>query len=399
MAKVLTARAVEAVKPEAVRREIPDGGIPGLYLVIQPSGAKGWAVRYRHNGKPRKLTLGKFPVLTLAEARDRARGALAIASGGVDPGAQDHRRADTVAALVADFIARHVSKTKSATETARIFEREVLPEWGDRKAAEITRRDVIDLCDGIADRGSPYMANRVLAAVRKMFNWAVSRDALQWSPCIGVKPPAQERARHRILTDDEIAVFWKATGALGYPYGPVFRLLLLTGQRLREVAQMEWAEIEGAAWSIAGARTKNGEPHRVHMPDPVLLVISGVPRIKGARLLFTFNGGKPISGFSKAKAKLDRYMAEIAGQDFAHWKPHDLRRTFATGLAQCGVDLVVAEKCLNHLSGSLSGVAGVYNRFSYADEMRRAWEAWATRLMETVGEDMTGVLPFRGIEQ
>ncbi len=396
MAKVLTARAVEAVKPETARREIPDGGFPGLYLVVQPSGAKGWAVRYRHNGKPRKLTLGKFPLLSLADARDRARGALAAVSQGVDPGAQEQRQADTVAALVADFIARHVSKTKSAAETVRIFEREVLPVWGDRKAAEITRRDVIDLCDSIADRGTPYMANRVLAAVRKMFNWAVARDVLQGSPCIGVKPPAQERARDRTLTDDEIAIFWRATGALGHPYDPVFRLLLLTGQRLQEVAQMEWAEIEGAVWSIPGDRTKNGEPHKVHLSDPAMLVISGVPRIKGAALLFTFDGRKPISGFSKAKQKLDRYMADIAWQNFAHWKLHDLRRTFATGLARRGIDLVVAEKCLNHLSGSLSGVAGVYNRFSYADEMRRAWEAWAALLTEIVGEDGVAIVPFKG---
>ena len=396
MAKVLTARAVEAVKREVARREIPDGGLPGLYLVVQPSGAKGWAVRYRHNGKPRKLTLGKFPLLSLAEARDRARGALATVTTGVDPGAQDRRQADTVAALVADFIARHVSKTKSAVETARIFEREVLSVWGDRRATEITRRDVIDLCDSIADRGTPYMANRVLAAVRKMFNWAVARDVLQGSPCIGVKPPAQERARDRILTDDEIAVFWKATAALGHPYGPVFRLLLLTGQRLQEVAQMEWVEIEGAVWSIPGDRTKNGEPHKVHLSDPALLVISGVPRIKGAALLFTFDGRKPISGFSKAKQKLDRYMMDISGQDFVHWKLHDLRRTFATGLARRGVDLVVAEKCLNHLSGSLSGVAGVYNRFSYADEMRAGWEVWAKLMQEITGDAPGAVVPFRG---
>jgi integrase len=396
MAKVLTAKAVETAKPHASRREIPDCRLPGLYLVVQPSGAKGWAVRYRHNGKPRKFTLGKFPLLSLAVARDRAREALATVSVGDDPGVKDRREADTVAALASDFIARHVSKTKSGTETSRIFEREVLPVWGNRKAGEITRRNVIDLCDSIADRGAPYMANRVLAAIRKMFNWAVSRDILKGSPCIGVKPPAQERSRDRILADDEIAVFWKATGALGYPYGPVFRLLLLTGQRLQEVAQMEWVEIEGTAWAIPGDRTKNGEPHRVHMSDPALLVLSGVPHIKGARLLFSFDGHKRISGFSRAKQKLDRYMVEIAGQNFAHWKLHDLRRTFSTGLARCGVDLVVAEKCLNHLSGALGGVAGVYNRFSYTDEMRQAWSAWAAQLMEITGDASGAVVPFRG---
>jgi len=127
MAKVLSAKAVETAKPQASRREIPDGGLPGLYLVVQPSGAKSWAVRYRHNGKPRKFTLGRFPLLSLTVARDRAREALTTVSVGDDPGVKDRREADTVAALASDFIARHVSKTKSGTETARIFEREVLP--------------------------------------------------------------------------------------------------------------------------------------------------------------------------------------------------------------------------------------------------------------------------------
>ena len=397
MSKVLTARAVEATKPDPKkRREVPDGGLPGLYLVVQISGSKGWAVRYRHNGKPRKLTLGKYPLLSLAEARDKARDVLAAAGAGDDPAAEKRTRrgADTVEALVADFMARYGSKKKSGAETQRIFERDVLPVWGDRKAEDITRRDVIDLLDRIVDRGAPYMANRVLAAIRKLYSWAVSRDRLQGSPCAGVKPPMAERARDRILTDDEVRWFWQATGEIGFPFGPLFRLLLLTGQRRDEVGQMRWAELDGASWSIPGSRTKNGEPQLVHLSDPVLVALASMPRIKGSRFAFTTNGETAVSGFSRAKARLDNRMAELAGTEVPHWKLHDLRRTASSGMARCGVDLVVAEKALNHISGSLGGIAGVYNRYTYADEMRRAWEAWAALLVEIVGEDGGAVVPF-----
>ena len=190
---MLTLRAVGAAKPDQTkRREIPDGGLPGLYLVVEPSGAKSWALRYRHNDRPNKLTLGRFPANSLADARDKARAAMAAVDLGEDPAAvkQARRGAETVAALVEDFMARHGSKRKSGAETQRIFERDVLPIWSERKAEQISRRDVIDLLDGIVDRGAPYMANQVLAAVRKLFNWAVSRDRLAASPCAGVKPPA-----------------------------------------------------------------------------------------------------------------------------------------------------------------------------------------------------------------
>lgn len=397
MAKILTVKAAAAAKAGSTRRELPDGYLPGLYLVVQPSGAKSWAVRYRHNGRTRKLTLGRYPVLSLADARDKAREALAVADAGDDPVAErrSRRDADTVAALVADFIKRHASKKRSGAQTERIFEREVLPLWGGRKAAEITRRDVIDLLDGIVDRGHPQAANRTLAAIRKFFNWAVSRDRLDASPCAGVSAPAEVNSRDRILTDDEIRALWKATGALGYPFGPMFRLLLLTGQRRDEVAGMCWAEIDGATWEIPGDRAKNGKAHSVHLADPALLVLSGCPRISGSPYTFTTTGETPATGYSRSKARLDRFM----GDGIPDWRLHDLRRTAASGMARCAIALPVIEKCLNHISGSFAGIVGVYQHHDYADEKRAAWEAWAAHVMEVVGEDMAGVVPFKGAEQ
>ena len=205
-ARPLTARGVEAIESDPIaRREIPDGGAPGLYLVVQPSGAKSWAYRYRLQGKPKKVVLGKFPEMSLASARRKAENAADAVAHGGDPAAakQAEKAAEKAEALdpdhelvktiVADFLTRHASKNRSHAETVRLFEKDVLPKWGERRLDEISRRDVIRLLDAIVDRGSPVMANRVLAAVRKMCNWAVSRDIIAASPCAGVKPPATEK--------------------------------------------------------------------------------------------------------------------------------------------------------------------------------------------------------------
>jgi len=391
MAKVLTKTAVDAAKPGRARREIPDGYLPGLYLVVQPSGARSWAVRYRHGDRTRKMTLGRFPVLSLADAREKAREALATVDAGEDPAAQKSGD-DTIAGLVEDFIRRHASKKRSGKQTEAIFAREVLPIWGNRKAEDITRRDVIELLDRIVDRGHPQAANRLLATIRKMFNWAVSRDRLPASPCAGVSPPAVTNSRDRVLSDDEIRAFWKATGALGYPFGPMFRLLLLTGQRRDEVAAMRWAEVDGVMWQIPGERTKNGKPHTVHLADPALLVMAGVPRLAGSPFVFTTTGETPASGYSRAKARLDGFM----GDDAPGWRLHDLRRTCASGMARCGMALPVIEKCLNHVSGTFAGIVGVYQHHDFAAEKRAAWNAWAAHVMAIVGEDIVGVVPLRG---
>lgn len=411
MAKNLTAKAVDAATAGTSRKEIPDGLLPGLYLIVQPSGAKSWAIRYRHGGKPRKMTLGPVAPkldgpeptptlgapLTLAGARSVAREQLQIVAAGRDP-ASEHaatKRASRDAATAdrdlfgtaaRTFIKRYAKpKNKSWRETARLLglrpddDGEIVtidggladPKvWGRRRVQEITRREIIDLLDRIVDRGSPVAANATLAALRKMFNWLVERGVLDASPATGVKPPARVRSRDRVLSDDELAAVWRAARSTPYPFGPAFRLLILTGARREEINGLTRGEIDGDTIRLAGDRTKNGEPHAVPLSIEARRVLDAVPRIGKGSLLFTTTGKTPVSGWSKAKAMLD----DAAGVH--HWRIHDLRRTVATGLQRLGFRLEVIESILGHIGGSRAGIVGVYQRHAFEPEKREALEAW-----------------------
>lgn len=410
MPKALTAKSVEQAKPHPnARREIPDGLLTGLYLVVQESGAKSWAVRYRHAAKTRKLTLGSLSVLDLAEAREEARTALQAVARGDDPAAARLARKsapsdrDLFKNVAAEFLQRHAKGLRSRDEIERMLTKDVLPKWGDRRIQSITRRDVIELLDGLTDRGIGTMTNRVFSITRKLFNWAKDRDVIAVSPCDGVKPPVQEVSRDRVLSDDEIRLFWKATDRLGFPFGPLFKLLLITGQRLSEVGEMAHGEVRKAdrLWVIPKERVKNNAVHEVPLSEAALAILEPLPRIAGrSGYVFTTTGETPVSGYSRAKRNLDKAISEIAREDggeaVPEWRLHDLRRTTASGMARLGVSLPVIEKVLNHTSGSFAGIVGVYQRHSFADEKRTALEAWA-RFVETTasGEKATNVVTLR----
>jgi integrase len=407
MAKALTTKAVEALKPDPNRRvEVPDPAMSGLYLVLQPSGAKSWALRYRFGGKPAKLTLGRWPLLGLADARAAAALALEKIERGRDPSSEKKARKaatlesqlsdrDKIKTLIAQFDKRHLSGLKSGTMIRRELDRFVVAEWGHRDIHEITRRDVIDLLDGIADSGRVVTANRVRAYLSKFLNWAVERDILPVSPATGVKPVAKETSRDRVLTDDEIRWFWQACEAEAFPWGPFGKVLLLTGQRLNEVAQISEGEIRGDLWHLSADRTKNGRAHDVPLSDAVRDVLAGVERIDGkAGLIFTTTGATPVSGFFKARAHLAAAMEQIAAKErgglvaIPRWTFHDLRRTAATGMARLGIAVRVTEATLNHVSGTGAGIVAVYQRHDYADEKRAALQAWARLVLQLV--DGTG---------
>jgi len=410
MAKALTVQSVKRFKPHLSKRmEVADGLLPGLYFVLQPSGVRSWAVRYRHAGKPRKLTLGPYPVLELGAARTRAREALQVVALGRDPASekQDALKTarlaepgvDTVAAIVATFLERHArakTKANTADDTERRFRLHVLPKWGERRIQDITRRDVIALLDGIVDRGTPIAANRTLATISKFFNWALDRSIIETSPCIRVARPSEEQSRDRILTDNELRLVWTAAARKGWPFGSLVQTLILTGQRRTEVGDMGWSELKDRGlWTIPGSRTKNGAEHDVPLSLAAQDILSRAPRIAGSQFVFTTSGVRPISGYSQAKERLDALMLLIARQEagedgaaatVAPWCLHDMRRTAASGMARMGTPVHVIEAVLNHRSGAISGVAAIYNRHSYLPEKRHAVEAWASHVMGLVGE-------------
>ena len=392
----LTATTVKSIAPTERRQEIPDDLLPGLYLTIQPTGKKSWQVRYRAGGKHRRMTLGKYPALGLGDARTRARDVMREAQGGADPAA-DARKAkrespsDTVGAVLDDYAKRKLSKLKSGANAAQFLDRFARKEWADRPLSDIARRDVQDLIDQIADSGRGTTANRVLAHVKTFMAWAVSRDLIDANPAANVKPPAKEVKRDRHLSDDEIRWFWQACEAEGYPWGVIGKLLLLTGQRLSEIAELVEGELNGESLRLPASRTKNGKPHDLPISITAFDILEAMPRVKNPkRYLFTTNARTPVQGYDKAKKRLTSRMAEIATKDrgeiveIPHWTFHDLRRTCATGMAKDS-PVVVVEKSLNHVSGALAGVAGIYNRHAYAREMRDAVDLWADRIDAILG--------------
>jgi integrase len=379
MSKPLTAFAIAAIKPGAVRREIPDGQVQGLRIVVQPSGAMSWALRYRFHGKPAKLTIGPWPAIDLKSARALAQKAhVEIAEGGDPCAAKREKKAEaqlpqavTVKAALADFIRLYAKgQTRSWQETERILG-EFSKSWEGRPMASISRGDVHKVLDEIMARGAPIMANQAFAHFRAACTWAVSRGIIDASPCAGIAMPAKAQSRDRVLSDGELAAVWRAADALGFPYRDVIHLLILTGQRRSEVAGMCRQEIDMGAklWTIPAARTKNGRRHELPLSGQAVAILESLPRFHGSDYVF---GERPPSGFSKVKVRLDRALPA----DQPPWVIHDLRRSVASGLGALGVDLHVTERCLNHVSGSFAGIVGVYQRHDFAKEKRAAMDAW-----------------------
>ena len=366
----LTVKSVEAAVASPERRELPDGYVRGLYLVVQPvTGSKSWAVRYRYAGKTRKHTIGKYPTFGLKDARDAAIKVLRTVSEGHDPAQQ---RLGSIEDAAAHFLEQHCKdyRPRWRREAERLLRVNVLSRWRGRKIAEITRADVKAL---LADLNkTPVMANRTHSVVHTLFSWAVENDLITVSPVAGIKRPNRETPRDRVLTDDELRAVWRAADKEGFPYGTIVQLLILTGQRRGEVTGLAWSEIDldSGVWTLPRERTKNGRRHTVPLARQAVAIIQKAPQISDA-YVFSTNGTRPLGGFSGRKARLD----QLAG--IKAWTVHDLRRTVASGFAGLGTDLAVIEKVLNHTSGTFAGIVGVYQRHGFTEEKRAALQQWA----------------------
>jgi integrase len=391
---MLTDILIKKLVVPAKRREIPDGRISGLYLVVQPSGAKSWALRYRASGAPRKLTLGPYPAIDLATARKRAQEAIGDVAGGKDPAAAKRvarataRAAkatpdDLVENVVDDFVRLYASrKTRDWRETERLLKKDVAAPWRGKRLGEIERQHLAKLLDEIVARGAPVGANRVFAQIRKMCAWAVERGIIDRSPCEGVSRPSAETARDRLLSNSELALVWQGAGELGFPFGPIVRLLMLTGQRRDEVGALSWTELdlESALWTLPASRSKNRREHTIPLSLAAIEILRTLPRFERSPFIFS-SGMNPPSGFGKAKERLDAILARLNGSGpMTPWTLHDIRRSVASGMAEINVTLPVIEKVLNHVSGSFAGIVGIYQRHDFGKEKRAALDAWARRL-------------------
>ena len=420
MSKRLSDSSIAGLKPATARYEARDQQVPGLRVVVFPSGTKSFIYRYRHLGRYRKLTIGGAEI-GIAEARKLARKASGQVASDHDPA--DAKRAakaaakDRIDVAFAEFMAKH-NRTKRGVpvrmttriETGRLLglkpERGewiktgngVLSRWSGKPMHAITKGAVIALLDDIAT-DAPVKANRTLAALRTFFRWCITRDKIAADPTNGVNDPSPEIARERVLDDIELAALWRAAEAEGYPFGRMVQMLILTGCRRDEVREALWAEFDSGSrtWTIPAHRTKNGHSHELPLSDRVLDLLQDLPRIQGQGLLFTTTGTTPISGQSRAKGRLHEAMTADLGAEPKHWTLHDCRRTFATGLQRLGFPVEFAEACLNHLSGTRAGVAGIYGRHDYASEKAQALAAWARHVDQVASSKPASVVTLRRI--
>ncbi len=392
-----TDKFIDALRPKTERFEKWEGG--GFGIRVSPRGGKAWIWVYHFDGRPRRMTLGAYPALGLADARIKVGEARKLLECGIDPGDREvqRRKAERVAETMAELAEAYLEKwarprKRSAAEDERILRKDVLPAWGRRKAKDIARRDVITLLDKIVERGSPIAANRTLAVVRRMFGWALSRDIVSANPCAGVKAPGQETRRDRVLIVDEIASLWRALDnpelAISKTIRLALKLQLATGQRKGEVVGAEWAEfdLDEKVWTIPAGRAKNKLAHRVPLSPLALSVLraANIEQQKGAALdapswLFPSpRTGSPVTGPAVDHAMRNNRDALGTGDA----TPHDLRRTAASHMTSIGISRLVVSKILNHAE---PGVTAVYDRHSYDREKRAALDAWSSRLEEIIG--------------
>jgi integrase len=392
----LTDRFVASRKPAepGKRDDYPDAIVPGLALRVTDKGHRSFVLVARyptHPKNPTRRALGSYGALTLDQARTKARQWLELIGKGIDPEVQQarekaaaqRRQANSFAAVAADFLDRHGKTLRKEKEARAIVGREFVRRWGARPITDIAPAEVAAAIRVIVNRGAPYQAHNALGYIRRLFNWAIAQHefGIETSPVERLKPTdliGKREARERTLTDAELRAVWEAADRMGYPYGPVFRLLIFTGQREREVADMTWSEVDldRRLWTIPADRMKGGRAHEVPLSPAAVALLESLPRFTAGDFVFsTTAGAKSVNGFSKGKARIDR----LSG--VADWKIHDLRRTMRTHLSALPVQDLVRELVIAHAK---PGLHKVYDKHTYEAEKRDCLERWEKRLLTIV---------------
>jgi integrase len=392
-----------------------DTNLPGFGVRVSPKGRRTWVAIYQvKGGKAVMESLGTAAIIPkVGDARDRARASILKAHDGIDPRAERVRQSVAAQAEIAaqaltfrklatrylDLYVDLNCKPSTAREAKRLLGRAADFFTDDKPARDITESDIVDLVSAPPRKGGSTNglseATNLLGVVKRCLKWGrktINPDTRQRYLEINVaaevdRPLRHKRSRERVLSDEEIVAFWAGCHELGWPFGVIFQLMLATAQRRNEVAGLRWSELdlEGRVWHLPGSRTKNSRPHDVHLSDLALGIIQALPRFVPSPgrpdFMFSITGNAPVNGFAYAKSNLDEFMPTPG------WRLHDLRRTVTTGMARLKVEPHIADKVLNHQSGTISGVAAVYNRFAYLDERKEALEVWGRFLAGLVCSD------------
>jgi integrase len=380
----LTDAFLRNLKPPATGQvEYWDALTPGFGVRVSYGGRRAFQALTRINGKLQRFTLGSYPKLALVEARDQAERIIKDAAKGISPKDREAEertkahaaRRNTFASVAEEFMADHAKNLRTKDEMQRMINVDLLPVWGAKPLASITRADVKALIREKA-RTAPIAANRLLSLVSKIFTWALDEEIIQASPAVRLKRPGEEQERERSLTDDEIKILWGVFTAMGYPFGHGLKFLLVTGQRRGEVGGMKWSEIDGDGWNLPGTRAKSRQGHRVPLSTLALEILEQCPRI-GDYVFMSGRGLEPLEGWDGAKRRADTFLAK----PIEPWRIHDLRRTMATQMRSIGIDRLIVSKLLNHAE---SGITKTYDRYAADPEKAVAMERWSDKLKEII---------------
>jgi integrase len=410
----LTDRKLKALKPARTgeRYEIMDTEVSGFGARVTDKGKVTFILlaRYAGSSNPTRRALGEYPTDTLADAREKARQWRKWVEKGIDPKEEEkrqclaalRRKADTFDSASEVYAKRILAKQRRGHIVAKEIEREFSARWHGRPITSITRADVLEVVNDAVDRGAPHQARNLLGHVRAMFNWAIEAGnyGLEASPCDRIRPKhliGERVPRDRVLTDAEIRALWRSAECMGYPFGAVVQLLILTGVRKSEASGAKWPEfdLDRKVWSVPAERFKSKSTHLVPLTNDTVVLLKSLPRFnKGDHLFSTSFGKSAVTGFAKAKMRLDRLMEQDLNVKPAPFRLHDIRRTVRTRLAGLRIADEVAEMIIGH---GRKGIQRVYDLHQYESEMREALDLWAARLRDIVTPPPDNVVRMRDL--
>ncbi|EKO3610625.1 integrase arm-type DNA-binding domain-containing protein [Vibrio metschnikovii] len=388
MAKIkLTDAGIKRLTTPEKTKDVYDSEVAGLVLRLQPTGTRSWSYTYRLKGKAKRLTIGKYPAVGLKLAREQGRQIRAELDRGGDPvedrkAAEREKQTYSFEACANKFVEIYCKPNLRSWKTIeRTLERFAIPEWRGKAAKDIKRRDVVELIDKVASK-TPGQSNHLRAYLSKMYVWLIEREIVETNPVLGVTKRHKVVARDRVLSDEELVALWRVTESEGSVFSQCIRFLMLTGCRRDEASFLSWTEVDGQFASLPAIRMKAGKDFRIALSTKAQAVLESMPA-KG-NYIFTTTGDKPISGWGKAKARIDRLMEEHMGEQIPNWCLHDLRRTAATNMAKLGIRQEVIKRVLGHAASTNDVTLIHYLWHNYDQEALKAVNMWAKYIEQKI---------------